>query len=74
MKLILKAKLANINLAVISLREKLESIAEELESAIGELEDSESPHAEELESFHATVEEAAECLNEAEALLDTFES
>ncbi|MBV5322747.1 MAG: hypothetical protein JZU60_02795 [Ilumatobacteraceae bacterium] len=74
MKTVLKAKLANINLAVIVLREQLESIAEELEAAVNELEDAESPHAEELEGLHATVEEIVDCLNEAEVLLDTFSS
>jgi exonuclease VII small subunit len=72
MKQVIKAKIANINSAVAVQRAELESITQDLEERLNELEDSDCPAGEELESAIAVLEEAASSLDECEALLDGF--
>ncbi len=72
MKQVIKAKIANINVAVSTARSQLEEIVQDLEERLNEMEDSDSPAAEELEAGIAILEEAASSLDECEAILDGF--
>jgi len=72
MKQVIKAKIANINVAVSTQRAQLEEITQDLQTRYDELEDSDTPAGEELEAAVAALEEATGTLDECEAILDEF--